>query len=106
MERLDRFFSNGILTDVSAHEVEGKLVVTKKQDIEPNIEWATQLRNSDEYSKQGIKNGWWHAAHIPNVVVLQLKKIGVDIDRASAKEILAGLRKLNMDYLITTRGQV
>jgi hypothetical protein len=83
-----------------------KLVLHHEGDISANLDYATALRNSDQYSSEGIKKGFFHAAHIPSVVVVELLSIGVDVMRAPAKEILAGLRKLHKDHLITTRKRV
>jgi hypothetical protein len=41
---------------------------------------AHGLRNDTDYSKAGIKNEWWHVAHIPNEVMLKWHAMGVDID--------------------------
>ncbi len=108
MERLDRTFNphTGVLTDVSAHEVEGKLVIRKQQDIEPYIERATMLRNNDDYWKQGVKQGWAHAATIPPITIVQLMKIGVNVYKAPGREIVAGLKKLGMEHLLTTRARI
>lgn len=83
-----------------------KMLIRKTGDISANVEYATALRNSDQYSSDGIKKGFFHAAHIPEVVIVELLQIGVNVYRASAREIVAGLRKLNKDHLITTRKRV
>ena len=82
---------------------DGTMVVKHEQDLEPHVEYAKKLANSDEYTRHGIKKGFAHAAHIPDVVVVELKQIGIDVFRASAKEIIMGLRRLNKDYLLTSR---
>lgn len=83
-----------------------KLVIRKDMDLQPLIEQSTAMRNDDDYSKQGIKRGFFHVASVDPITQIDLLKIGVDLFRASPKEILAGLRKLNKDHLITTRKQV
>lgn len=83
-----------------------KMLVKTFADIEPNIEHATKLRNSDEYWKEGVKKGWAHAAHIPVTVVTELLGIGVNVYKDSAREIVAGIKKLNYDHLLTTRKRV
>ena len=94
----------GIVTQYGFQD--DKLIIRNDADIGVNIEHATRLRNDDQYSKDGIKKGFFHAAHIPAVVIIELLQIGCDVYRASAKEIVAGLKKLNKDHLITTRKQV
>jgi hypothetical protein len=41
---------------------------------------STGLRNDTDYSKKGIKQGWWHIAHIPDEVQLRWHAMGVDIN--------------------------
>lgn len=86
--------------------VDDKLVIRKDVNLQPLIEQATAMRNDDDYSKQGIKRGFFHVASVDPITQVELMKIGVDLYRAKPKEILAGLRKLNKDHLITTRKQV
>lgn len=80
--------------------------VTYKQDIETNIEMTRAMRNDDSYWRDGVKNSFVHVSHIPNVVVSELLKIGVNVYRCSLKEQIAGLKKLNKEHLITTRKNV
>ena len=86
--------------------VDDKMVTRTETDCSQNLEFATQLRNSDEYSSQGIKKGFFHAAHIPAVVVVEMLQNGCDVYTASAKEIVATLKKLNKEHLLTTRKQI
>jgi hypothetical protein len=79
---------------------------TYKQDIEQNIEMTRAMRNDDDYWRQGVKNGFVHVAHIPNVTVSELLKIGVNVYRAPVKEIISGLYKIHKEHLITTRKNV
>jgi hypothetical protein len=106
MEKIADEFDKFTNTRTRTGFVDDKLVIRKDADISPNIDYATLLRNDDQYSSDGIKKGFFHAAHIPEVVIVELMQIGVDVYRASAKEILAGLRRLNKDHLITTRKRV
>ncbi len=86
--------------------VDDKMVTRTEADCEANLQYATQLRNSDEYSREGIKKGFFHAAHIPAVVVVELLQNGIDVYRAPAKEIVAGLKRINKEHLLTTRKRV
>lgn len=106
MEKFEHSFDplTGIVTQRGF--VDDKMVTRIDADISANIEHATLLRNSDDYSKDGIKKGFFHAAHIPQVVIVELLQNGIDIYTASAKEIVAGLKRLHKDYLITTRKRV
>lgn len=104
MEKFAQEFDGTVLTEQGF--VDDKLVITKKADISPNIEYATALRNSDEYQAQGIKRGFFHVATVDPISQVELLNLGIDIYRASPKEIVAGLKRLHKDYLITTRKQV
>jgi hypothetical protein len=83
-----------------------KLVIHKRADLTPNLEYATALRNSDEYSAQGIKRGFFHVAHVDEISQVELLKIGIDIFRATPRQIVAGLKRIGRDHFITTRKQI
>lgn len=94
----------GVLTRTGF--VEDKLVIRKDSDLSGVLAYTNALRNDEEYSRQGIKKGWFHAATIPEVVQIELLQNGIDIYRAPIKDIMAGLRKLGKDHFITTRKRV
>lgn len=83
-----------------------KLVIHKRADLTPNLEFADALRNADEYSAQGIKRGFFHAIHVPEQSQIKLMEIGIDVYRATPKQIAAGMRKIGHDRFITTRKQI
>lgn len=97
-------FRNGIKNETIIED--GKRIIKREQDITHDIEYATQLRNADEYTRNGIKAGFWHAAHIPNVVVADLYSKGVNVYTAPAKDIVAALKKYGYDYLFTTTKRI
>jgi hypothetical protein len=103
MDLLEKSVNHGVLTKKSTTEHDDKLVIQTYQDIEPNIEQATAMRNDDDYTRQGIKKGFAHMATIPAVVVNELLIAGVNVYTAPAKEIIAGLRRIKKEYLITTK---
>jgi hypothetical protein len=96
------------ITGVVTHHgfQDDKLVISKRADLTPNLEYATALRNSDEYSSDGIKRGFFHVAHVDEISQVELLKIGVDIFRASPKQIVAGLKRIGRDHFITTRKRI
>lgn len=95
-------------TRLLTSELDGKMYADYQQDIGVNVDFATKLRNDDDYTRNGIKQSMMHAAHIPAVVQIKLREIGIDIlkGKPTAAEILAGMRKLGYDHLITTRARV
>lgn len=107
MELLDTDISpSGLVKRTYATEHDGKLVVDYQQDIEANVAHATALRNDPSYSAAGMKKDFWHVAHIPDVVIVELLGIGIDIWRAPAREIVGGLKRLNKEHLLTTTKRV
>ena len=99
---IDTHLKNGVLTKASTVEATGKLHIQTFQDIEPNIEQALAMRNDEDYTRKGIKRGFVHLATIPTVVVAELLTIGVNVYNAPAKDIVAGLRKLHKENLLTS----
>ncbi|NIW50334.1 MAG: hypothetical protein GWN14_28235, partial [candidate division Zixibacteria bacterium] len=58
-------------------EMTGETHIEYKQDITKQIDTNKALHNTD-YQKQGIKDEWMHAAHIPDIVQIQwMKKYGI-----------------------------
>lgn len=107
MDKIDDYIGpNGVRTRTFTDEATGKMFVRKDQDIEGQVEYATKLRNADQYSKDGIKKSMMHVCHIPDVVVVELLGIGVNVFKADAKTIVAGLKKLHKEHLMTTNLQV
>lgn len=43
----------------------GNVHIETRQDVTPILDENRQLRDDDDYTKQGIKNGEWHYARIP-----------------------------------------
>ena len=91
-------------------------VIAEVQDVAPVLEANIVARNQgnggakglNEVAQRGIKNNWWHAASVPNSVILKWKKeLGVDIYN---KDHLPAVKKLLNDrdwaYLRTGTGRV
>jgi hypothetical protein len=62
-------------------ESDGTTIVSRDQgDIAPLLDVNKALQNETDATKQGIKNGWWHYAQIPNIVQEKwLLEHGVDV---------------------------
>jgi hypothetical protein len=55
--------------------------IESRQDVAPILDQNNELRNDDEYSKNGIKNEMWHFATIPIIVQLKwLNEYGAEND--------------------------
>lgn len=106
MEKIDQNYDPITGTWTRTGFVDDKLVVRKDADISQAIAYCTALRNADDYWKNGVKNNFAHAAHIPDVVIAELYGIGINVFTSTAKEIVGGLRRLNKEYLLTTTKRV
>lgn len=68
-------------------EASDTTAIEEVQDIRPFIEGNLAIQRSggdaaglNDYSRQGIKDSWWHVARIPTGVQMQwLKQYGVNI---------------------------
>ncbi len=113
---LDYDADTGIQTwhDYDHHTKE--TVIAEVQDVAPVLEANKVARNQgnggakglNEVAQRGIKNNWWHAASVPNSVILKWKKeLGVDIYN---KDHLPAVKKLLNDrdwaYFRTGTGRV
>lgn len=70
------------------------------------LDHLARLRNDESYAKQGIKEGWHHAATIPMEVVLQWRNEGFDVFTAHPNEILKRLRQREYELLKATSGRI
>lgn len=83
---------------------DGILVIKNEQDLEPTVEALKYLKKQDDYASQGIKAGWMHVGHVPDVIVHKWFQEGFDIDRHSVKEIVARLHAEHLtDFLATNK---
>lgn len=96
---------SGITTTYGAQD--GRLVIKSEADVSKDIDYSTALRNSDAYSKNGIKKSFWHCVHIPEVIAMKmLTEDGFNVYSAPAKEVRQFLRRNKDKYgnLFTTGG--
>ena len=76
MRLLDSDPVTGLKTYVK-HE-DGKSHIFYVEDVEPQLEAAQWLRNTDDHFKAGVKNSWLHYAHIPDTEIIKLIKHGIN----------------------------
>ena len=70
--------------------------ITSEQDITLFLDRMNALRNNEDYSKDGIKEEWWHYCSIPSVVELELRKKGLCLENKDhMKQIL---KEINSNY--------
>lgn len=99
MEKLDHSFDplTGLQT-TSWFDHDGNLHVDYKQDSTQAFEAVHRSRIDGDGWKKGVRQGFVHALHIPDGVVLELRKIGIDVLKHPAPEyadVVAGLKKIN-----------
>lgn len=99
MEKISHTFDalTGIETVTGLDPVTNRFVIKHRADLAPSIEHAKALQKDDDRWKQGVKKGFALAGHIPPMVVIELKQIGVDVYTAPLKDIRAGLHKLGKE---------
>lgn len=68
----------GITSTFEQEESTGIVHVSQSADVEGALEYTKALRNDEDYSKRGIKNEFWHYAHVPNIVLEQMIKRGLN----------------------------
>ena len=42
------------------------------QDVDGVLDMTQRVRNDNDATKKGIKGGWWHYAHLPDIVILKM----------------------------------
>ena len=42
------------------------------QDVSKVMDMIGEVRNDEEVTKKAIKDGWWHYAHLPDIVILKM----------------------------------
>lgn len=72
-----RFLDYDPLTGITTHfsgSGDGKFEIMETQDVTSIIEHNKRLLNLDGYKRGGIKNGYYHFATVPNVVMHKIMK--------------------------------
>jgi hypothetical protein len=88
---------------------DGKFCINYEQNNEAIYERMHKLRNADEYSKQGIKNSFWHAVHITEADCMKMiVEDGFDPYKEPASALRSFLRRNKDKYghLFATRGSI
>jgi len=80
-------------------------IVGSEQDVVKLLEQNKRLQNDDDYTKQGIKAGWWHYASYPAIIIEKwFNEYGVNVfDRNHEKKVTELTNRPEYRYLKTTR---
>jgi hypothetical protein len=102
MELFDHDPLTGVTEYFDHDESSGKSTIRTVQDCSGFLDEMRRRRNDADLTRKGIKNGWWHYASIPPVVILQLRAKGIDVyNKDHAKAVFREINE-NYPYLKTT----
>lgn len=96
LNRITTYFDYDPLNDVTQ--------ISREQDVNPVLELNKTLWNSDEYTKRGMKEEFWHYAQIP-VLLIEKWRIeeGLDVfNKNHSKRLFQKLNDPQYRYLKTT----
>jgi len=100
------------LTDTKTfHDFDEKSETTyihTEQNMQPHIELAKEAQKVASYSQNGIKNEWWHFAHLPNNIINKwLIEDGIDVfDKNHMPAVKRKLRDPEWRWLKMTTGKI
>lgn len=86
-----------------------KMVIKQDADVSAALQYASDLRKSKDYTRNGIKKNFMHAVHIPNIICLKMKmEDGFDAYSATAAELRQFLARNRDKYgnLFVTEGKI
>ena len=95
----------GISTFFEYHPDTDMTIVSREQDVESILELNKAKANDTDYTKNGIKNGWWQYASYPLVIIEKwLTEDGIDVfNPEHEKRRLQKLNQPEYRYLKTTQ---
>lgn len=81
-----------------------KTIVGYEQDVSLIIDTNKRLQNDEDYSRQGIKNEWWHYASYPAIIIQKwLTEYGVNVfDKNHDRRVVELTNRPEYRYLKTT----
>ena len=83
------------LQTTSLLDSEGVLHVNYQQDATANFEAVRNVRNDPDHWRRSVKKDMVHALHIPDGVIMELFKLGINVYTAPFKDVVRALRTLN-----------
>jgi len=96
----------GITTTFDYDYATDTTIVGSEQDVSLLLDVNKKLQNDHSYSRNGIKNDWWHYASIPSIIIQKWKdEFGIDVfNKDHLKAVYAKLNDPEYRYLKTTAG--
>ena len=85
-------------------ETDTTVLYREQADVDLILEANKALRNDEEITKKGIKEGWWHYAQIPNIIIKKwMNEFGVNLyNKDHQKKVFWLLNQREYKYLKTT----
>ena len=88
-------------------ESEKKFRIHHTQEVGGILERNKLLQNADDYKRNGIKAGFQHYAHIPDIIVMKWWQEGIDVfNRDHIEAVKRKLRDPEYRHLRTTLGGI
>jgi NOL1/NOP2/fmu family ribosome biogenesis protein len=96
--------TTGITTYFDFDHATNTTIVGSEQDVRLLLEQNKALQNDENYSKQGIKDGWWHYASYPAIIIEKwINEYGVNVfDKNHQKKVFELTNRPEYRYLKTT----
>ena len=97
---------SGVSTYFEYEQSTDRMLIHTEQDSSRILDDVAQLRNDEQYSRDGIKADWWHYARLPLTVIMDMKiRFGVDL-MAPKPDWKSAMKIINREYpmLKTTKG--
>jgi hypothetical protein len=91
---------NGVTEKTVYDPLTNLLHVTRSVDVEGNLDYSKALAKDEDVTRNGIKNEFWHYAHIPNVILEKWALEGVNIN--DPKELVKKVNSPDYAYFKTT----
>jgi len=94
----------GITTYFDYDHASDTTIVGYEQDASVILDANKALQNNDEYTRQGIKQGWWHYASYPAIIIQKwATEYGVDVfNKDHQKKVIQLVNQPEYKYLKTT----
>jgi hypothetical protein len=96
----------GMTTTFDYDHVTDTTIIGREQDVSLLLDSNKRLQNDAEYSKKGIRDGWWHYAKIPPLIIEKWRnEFGIDVfNKDHTQAVYKKLNDPEYRYLKTTAG--
>jgi hypothetical protein len=94
----------GVTTTFDYDPVSDTTYIGREEDVTAYVEFGKAMQNHEQYSKDGIKKGWWHYCLFPPIIIEKwLTEHGVNVfDRNHQKAVFRLINQPEYRYLKTT----